>query len=142
MKKIIVKGSGGHGVKLLMLLLANFLAKDKKISLVFDYDSAVRGGYINGNMILSDHPIASPIITEGDIVIDMNDNKLQNEDQEKQIDLAVVKKDFASLRANMFYFGVLLNLLSLELNKEKVQKIMGNKFSEENWRSMEMGFAS
>ena len=139
-KKITIKGSGGHGVKLLMSILAKLLADTKKLTLVFDYDSAVRGGFINGNLIISDEKIASPIIDKADIIADMIEANVEIKGKKQEINIEEIKKDAENFVLNMFYLGLVMNLIEVELNSEKIKEILGKKYSEANMQSIELGY--
>ena len=75
---IILAGFGGQGI----LFAGKFLAykgllEDKKLSWLPSYGPEMRGGTANCNVILSDTPVGSPIITVPDVLIAMNTPSLQ-----------------------------------------------------------------
>ena len=71
--QILIAGFGGQGI----LFSGKFLAykglmEDLQVSWLPSYGPEMRGGTANCNVILSDDPVGSPIITEPDILIAMN----------------------------------------------------------------------
>ena len=76
--QILIAGFGGQGVLFAGKFLANKgLMDDLQVSWLPSYGPEMRGGTANCNVILSDDPIGSPIITEPDILIAMNLPSLQ-----------------------------------------------------------------
>ena len=84
--EILIAGFGGQGI----LFSGKFLAykgliEELQVSWLPSYGPEMRGGTANCNVILSDTPVGSPIITAPDVLIAMNLPSL-----EKYVD-AVVK---------------------------------------------------
>jgi len=74
MKKIIVSGEGGQGVRVISLTLAQLLANlGFEVSLLYDYDAAVRGGLSLAHLVYDKHPIDNPVIDEADILLKLSD---------------------------------------------------------------------
>ena len=76
--QILIAGFGGQGI----LFSGKFLAykglmEDLQVSWLPSYGPEMRGGTANCNVILSDTPVGSPIITTPDILIAMNLPSLQ-----------------------------------------------------------------
>ena len=76
--QILIAGFGGQGI----LFAGKFLAykglmEDKQVSWLPSYGPEMRGGTANCNVILSDTPVGSPIITTPDVLIAMNLPSLQ-----------------------------------------------------------------
>ena len=76
--QILIAGFGGQGV----LFAGKFLAykgllEDQQVSWLPSYGPEMRGGTANCNVILSDDPVGSPIITAPDVLIAMNLPSLQ-----------------------------------------------------------------
>lgn len=83
--QILIAGFGGQGI----LFAGKFLAykglmEDKQVSWLPSYGPEMRGGTANCNVILSETPVGSPIITDPDVLIAMNLPSL-----EKYIDTVV-----------------------------------------------------
>ena len=71
--QILIAGFGGQGI----LFAGKFLAykglmEDLQVSWLPSYGPEMRGGTANCNVILSESPVGSPIITTPDILIAMN----------------------------------------------------------------------
>ena len=71
--QILIAGFGGQGI----LFSGKFLAykgllEDIQVSWLPSYGPEMRGGTANCNVILSDTPVGSPIITSPDVLIAMN----------------------------------------------------------------------
>ena len=76
--QILIAGFGGQGI----LFAGKFLAykglmEDKQLSWLPSYGPEMRGGTANCNVILSETPVGSPIITAPDVLIAMNLPSLQ-----------------------------------------------------------------
>ena len=76
--QILIAGFGGQGI----LFSGKFLAykgliEDVQVSWLPSYGPEMRGGTANCNVILSDTPVGSPIITVPDVLIAMNTPSLQ-----------------------------------------------------------------
>jgi len=76
--QILIAGFGGQGI----LFSGKFLAykglmDDIQVSWLPSYGPEMRGGTANCNVILSDLPVGSPIITAPDVLIAMNLPSLQ-----------------------------------------------------------------
>jgi 2-oxoglutarate ferredoxin oxidoreductase subunit gamma len=74
MKKIIISGEGGQGVRVIAITLAQLLNNlNYKVSLLYDYDTAVRGGLSLAHLVYDTKPIDNPIIDEADILLKLSD---------------------------------------------------------------------
>ncbi|MBE6956141.1 MAG: 2-oxoacid:ferredoxin oxidoreductase subunit gamma [Ruminococcaceae bacterium] len=76
--QILIAGFGGQGI----LFAGKFLAykglkEDLQVSWLPSYGPEMRGGTANCNIILSDTPVGSPIITTPDVLVVMNLPSLQ-----------------------------------------------------------------
>ena len=72
--EIIISGFGGQGVLFAGKCLAYAaMTKNAEISWLPSYGPEMRGGTANCSVCLSDKPIGSPLVTEPDILIAMNE---------------------------------------------------------------------
>ena len=76
--QILIAGFGGQGI----LFAGKFLAykglmEDLQVSWLPSYGPEMRGGTANCNVILSETPVGSPIITAPDVLVAMNLPSLQ-----------------------------------------------------------------
>jgi 2-oxoglutarate ferredoxin oxidoreductase subunit gamma len=70
---IIISGFGGQGIVAAGRLIAFAGMTDgKKVSMLPSYGPEMRGGFANCHVIISDADIASPIVSQADIVIAMS----------------------------------------------------------------------
>ncbi len=72
-KQFLFAGFGGQG----MLLIGKFLAMacmldGKHVSWLPSYGPEMRGGTANCSVIVSDDPVASPLVDQADVVVAMN----------------------------------------------------------------------
>ena len=76
--QILIAGFGGQGILFAGKFLAHKgLSEQLQVSWLPSYGPEMRGGTANCNVILSDSPIGSPIITAPDVLIAMNLPSLQ-----------------------------------------------------------------
>ena len=76
--QILLAGFGGQGVLFTGKFLAyKGLVQDKQVSWLPSYGPEMRGGTANCNVIISDDPVGSPIITTPDVLVAMNLPSLQ-----------------------------------------------------------------
>ncbi len=76
--QIILAGFGGQGILFAGKLLAYAgMLKGKEVSWLPSYGPEMRGGTANCHVIVSDTPIASPIIQKPDVLIALNGPSLE-----------------------------------------------------------------
>ncbi len=76
--QILIAGFGGQGILFAGKFLAyKGLTEGLQVSWLPSYGPEMRGGTANCNVILSDTPVGSPIITQADVLIAMNLPSLQ-----------------------------------------------------------------
>ena len=76
--EILIAGFGGQGILFSGKFLAyKGLVEELQVSWLPSYGPEMRGGTANCNVILSDLPVGSPIITAPDVLIAMNLPSLQ-----------------------------------------------------------------
>lgn len=128
-KKLIIAGKGGQGIKFLSTALSKILTElNYKISLTLNYDGPIRGGDIYSNLIYSDKEIENPIIEEADLLILASnvqekfkakeiiaDSRLEIEGAKKIPFFEDFKKQFNDDKmTNMAILGFLLKKLDLK----------------------------
>ena len=75
---ILLAGFGGQGVLFAGKLVAEAgLIEGREISWLPSYGPEMRGGTANCSVVLSDDPIGSPLVTEPDVLIVMNQPSLE-----------------------------------------------------------------
>lgn len=81
-EKIIAAGFGGQGVLLLGKLLAyTGMHTDRNVSWIPSYGPEMRGGTANCNVVISEEPVGSPIVTEPNVLIALNRPSLEKFEQ-------------------------------------------------------------
>ena len=76
--EILIAGFGGQGILFSGKFLAyKGLVEELQVSWLPSYGPEMRGGTANCNVILSDDPVGSPIVTSPDVLIAMNLPSLQ-----------------------------------------------------------------
>ena len=71
--QILIAGFGGQGILFAGKFLAyKGLVEEKQVSWLPSYGPEMRGGTANCNVILSETPVGSPIITDPDVLVAMN----------------------------------------------------------------------
>lgn len=71
--RVMIAGSGGQGIVLMGKLLAYAAMEEgKEVTFYPSYGAEMRGGTANCSVIISDHPISSPVVHKADIVVVMN----------------------------------------------------------------------
>jgi Pyruvate/2-oxoacid:ferredoxin oxidoreductase gamma subunit len=89
-KRIIIGGKGGQGIKFVSKKLANILIeKGFCVSLKFTYDAAIKGGDIFSNLIYSNKEIENPIIGKADLVVLLSSIS-ENFESKKEIKVSMV----------------------------------------------------
>lgn len=72
-KRIFIAGFGGQGVLLIGQMIAYAaMFEDKEVSWMPSYGPEMRGGTANCTVNVSDAPIASPLVTNCDVLVTMN----------------------------------------------------------------------
>ncbi|MCF0238436.1 MAG: 2-oxoacid:acceptor oxidoreductase family protein [Sphaerochaetaceae bacterium] len=75
--QIVIAGFGGQGLLFAGKVLAYAgLSEDRQLSWLPSYGPEMRGGTANCNVILSDEPVGSPIVSNPDILMVMNSPSL------------------------------------------------------------------
>lgn len=156
--KFIISGFGGQGVMSMGMMLAYAgMLEGKEVTWLPSYGPEMRGGTANCQVIVSDEPISSPIITEATSVIALNLPSLtkfeqdldengelfintslidvktnRNSNQDYYIPVNDIAMDIYSGKvANMVMLGSVVkktNVVKLETIEEVLKKIFkGNK---------------
>ena len=72
-KEIIIAGFGGQGVMLVGKIIAQAaMLNAYNVTYMPSYGAEVRGGTANCMLMISDNPIASPVVSDPDVVVAMN----------------------------------------------------------------------
>ena len=157
-KKIILAGTGGYGIKFLGKVLAEFFVlKEYNVVLTYDYDAAMRGGEIVAFLIYGDEEISNPIIDEADflLVLDKVKRKLVAKKIMAEKCLCdngkctgcnflhekMLERGFRGegRNANMVAFGAVLKELGFDVSDGELQTVLPEKFFEKNLEDVKHG---
>jgi 2-oxoglutarate ferredoxin oxidoreductase subunit gamma len=123
--QVIMAGFGGQGVMTMGKILAQAALKEgKNVSWLPSYGPEMRGGTANCHVVISDEPIANPIISEASAIIALNQpslNKFQDNiasGGKLIVNSSLVKAD--SKKAHGDIINVPANDIASELNNIKV----------------------
>ncbi len=162
-KRLILAGEAGQGIKVMAHALANILSKlGKEVSLNLVYGTAVRGGEISAELIFSDEKIEVPFFDKADICLQLSRPVRKGFKADKQIieeaileyiervdketeDVVPFKREavdrFGSpIFVNMIALGRLLNHIGIPIDKLNFSHGLPARFLEENVRAIKYGY--
>ena len=140
---IALDGVGGQGVRVIAGVLGNLLARmGKQVTVLFDYDSSVRGSMSDAFVIFDDAPIANPVVEDADILLKLaNRGHLRIQGRKVVSDLGLASPGdeqipFAALGSqhfgkelfgNMIALGRLLRLAAIDYNERAIRELIRRK---------------
>lgn len=129
MNKIIISGFGGQGVQSLGIFIAYAsIHAGKEVTFLPSYGPEMRGGTSNCSVVVSNKPVASPIIASPDMLIAMNKPSLAKfKDKVKAGGTIIVNKSLCEDKVertdvNVYYIDA--NSLALEAGNAKTANIV------------------
>lgn len=153
---IAFDGVGGQGVRVIAGVMGALLARmGKQVTVLFDYDSSVRGSMSDAFLIFDDVPIANPVIEEADILLKLADKgHLRIRGRKVVTDLGLGGEGreqipFASLGSqhfgkelfgNMIALGRLLRLATIEFDEAAIRDSLPARFKDENVAAIRFGY--
>jgi len=153
MGKVIISGEGGQGVRVISHTLATLLANlGYQVSLLYDYDSAVRGAMSLAHLTFHKEPIANPVIDEADILLKLSDKAEGLHAQrtvcqtglctEEEIPFGKlgVENFGREIFGNMIALGRLMSLVNVEVSDEELAEALPLKYKEENINAVHFGY--
>ena len=156
LKRIIITGEAGQGIKLMAHTLASILNRlGKNVTLHLKYDSRVRGGYITAELVFSNKTIESPFFKEADIVIQLSKGvqtsikakKVFREGEalkigDREITEQVYSEHFQGpMFLNMFVLGKLLRFLGIAIGQINFNAEFPARFLNENIKAVNYGYS-
>ncbi len=154
--RIALDGVGGQGVRLIAGVLGALLARmGKEVTVLFDYDSSVRGSMSDAFVIFDDVPIANPVVEEADIMLKLADKgHLRISGRKVVTDLGLGKPGdeqipFASLGSehfgkelfgNMIALGRLMRLAAIEFDEASIRQSLPRRYQDENVAAIRFGY--
>ncbi len=152
--KIKIYGVGGQGVKFLGKILGKVLNKYNYefVSVNANYDTVVRGGSIDTDIVASKNKVGNPIIDKANFCIILSkvdkfisaekyivDMSLKDE-LELEGDLLFLDITDIDEVLNMFLLGKLLKIWGMELDKELIKEVLPKNKIEQNINAVERGY--
>jgi 2-oxoglutarate ferredoxin oxidoreductase subunit gamma len=138
-KGALIAGSGGQGILFLGKLLAyGAMLEGKNVTWFPSYGAEMRGGTANCTVIISDNLIGSPIVSEPDLIVVMNEaSKNKFEGRLKKGGLLLVDSslsDLTSKRKDIRIVGVPASDVAASIGDAKYANmvLMGALISEED----------
>jgi len=154
--KIALDGVGGQGVRVIAGVMGALLARmGKQVTVLFDYDSSVRGSMSDAFLIFDDEPIGNPVVEEADIMLKLADKgHLRISGRKVVADLGLdvpgaEQVPFASLGSqhfgkelfgNMIALGRLLRLAEIEFDEAAIRESLPRRFEDDNVAAIRFGF--
>lgn len=154
--RIALDGVGGQGVRVIAGVMGALLARmGKEVTVLFDYDSSVRGSMSDAFLIFDDEPIANPVVEEADIMLKLADKgHLRISGRKVVTDLGLdvpgaEQIPFASLGAqhfgkelfgNMIALGRLLRLAGIEFDEPAIRESLPGRYRDENVAAIHFGY--
>ena len=154
--RIALDGVGGQGVRVIAGVLGALLARmGKQVTVLFDYDSSVRGSMSDAFVIFDDAPIANPVVEEADIMLKLADKgHLRIRGRKVVTDLGLGRPGdeqipFAALGSehfgrelfgNMIALGRLLRLAEIEFNEGSIRESLPRRYQDENVAAIRYGY--
>ncbi|EOD01889.1 2-oxoacid:acceptor oxidoreductase family protein [Caldisalinibacter kiritimatiensis] len=128
-ERIIMAGFGGQGVMSMgQLLTYAGMIENKNVSWLPSYGPEMRGGTANCNVMVSDTPVGSPIVTEATAAIVMNRPSLDKfekdvvKDGNLLINSSLIDKKAERDDINVYYIPA--NEIAVELGNAKVANMV------------------
>jgi Pyruvate/2-oxoacid:ferredoxin oxidoreductase gamma subunit len=154
--KIALDGVGGQGVRVIAGVMGALLARmGKEVTVLFDYDSSVRGSMSDAFLIFDDRPIANPVVEEADIMLKLADKghlRIHGRTVITDLGLGLPGQEqipFASLGSqhfgkelfgNMIALGRLLRLATIEFDEAAIRESLPRRFVDENVAAIRFGY--
>jgi len=154
--RIALDGVGGQGVRVIAAVLGALLARmGKEVTVLFDYDSSVRGSMSDAFVIFDDKPIANPVVEEADILLKLADKgHLRISGRTVVTDLGLGQPGdeqipFASLGSayfgkelfgNMIALGRLLRLATIDFDEPSIRESLPRRYQDENVAAIRFGY--
>ena len=157
-KFIVVDGVGGQGVRVIGSTMASLLAHmGYHVTLLFDYDSSVRGGMSEAFLAYDRDPIANFVVECADVVVRLADrgpSHLTTDYVIADVDLIKpgekgeeipflqlgVEKFGRDLFGNMIALGRLLCVCDVEFTDEALVAVLPKKYVDENVAAIKYGY--
>lgn len=153
MTRVLISGEGGQGVRVISYTLATLLANlGYEVTLLYDYDSSVRGGMSMAHLTFGKEPIDNPAIDRADILLKLAD-RAGGLIAEKTVCEEGLCSDegipFSRLGmehfgkevfGNMIALGRLMALVGVEASEKDLAGVLPLKYRQENVSAVLFGY--
>jgi Pyruvate/2-oxoacid:ferredoxin oxidoreductase gamma subunit len=157
-KSIVIDGVGGQGVRVIGSTMASLLTvMGYEVTLLFDYDSSVRGGMSEAFLKYDREPIANFVIERADVVLRLADRGPVHLNSDYVIaDIGLTKpgetgeeipflelgvdKFGRDLFGNMIALGRLLCVCDVDFTEEHLRAALPSKYVEDNIAAINYGY--
>jgi Pyruvate/2-oxoacid:ferredoxin oxidoreductase gamma subunit len=157
-KFIVIDGVGGQGVRVIGHTMASLLAVlDFHVTLLFDYDSSVRGGMSEAFLAYDKEPISNFVVECADVVLRLADRgpthlttdyviadcdliKPGERGEEIPFMQLGVDKFGRDLFGNMIALGRLLCVCDIPFTDEALTAVLPKKYVEDNISAIRYGY--
>ncbi len=153
MKQIMVSGVGGQSVRVISHALALALQQlGYYVTLLYDYDSAIRGGKIVAYLKFAEEPIDNPHIDKADILLMLADKEKGLVAQKTVCDSGLctdeeipfgqlgVERFGRAIFGNMIALGHLLRMVDVDIEKFDLRKSLPKAMQDDNVRAVRAGY--
>ncbi len=157
-KSVVIDGIGGQGVRVIGNTMASLLGvMGYDVTLLFDYDSSVRGGMSEAFLKFDTETIANPVVETADVTLRLADRGPAHLASKYVVaDVGLLKptergealpflqlgveKFGRDLFGNMIALGRLLRLFSVTFTDEDLVAALPKKFVDENIAAIRFGY--
>lgn len=155
-KRIVLAGEAGQGIRLIAQVLADTLAKlGKNVTLNVEYGPSVRSGEVEAQLIYSDDVIDVPFIENPDVLLLLSDVDVSKYNAKEVImeesisGLKGERVSFSKIAANHFGSPVFINMIALgrllahmgiNIEKVNVRSQLPPRFVKENIEAIRYGY--
>ena len=157
-KFIVIDGVGGQGVRVIGSTMASLLAvMDYHVTLLFDYDSSVRGGMSEAFLAYDTEPIANFVVECADVVVRLADrgpthlttdyviadcDLIKPGERGEEIPFLQLGVDMfgRDLFGNMIALGRLLCVCDVDFTDEALRAVLPKKYVEDNIAAIKYGY--
>ncbi len=157
-RSVVIDGVGGQGVRVIGNTMASLLTvMGFEVTLLFDYDSSVRGGMSDAFLRWDRQPIDNFVIESADVVMRLADRgparlkgkyvvaecgltKPGERGEEIPFLQLGVDKFGRDLFGNMIALGRLLRLCDVEFTDEQLKAALPKKYLDENIAAIKYGY--
>ena len=153
MKRIVFTGVGGQSVRIISLVLAVALKElGYEVTVLFDYDSSIRGSRITGYLTYDKKPIENPMPEAADILVRLHakgDQIIARKticdtglctDEEIPFGMLGIEKFGQAIFGNMIALGRLLRLIDLDITHVELEKVLPKSYLKENRKAIQFGY--